>query len=259
MRIVHLSDPHLTIGPTAAGPALGLELALRRAAALDPPPDCVVVTGDLADAGRRREYADLRHLLDDVALPVHLAIGNHDDRDAFVEAFAGSRYLNGGARCHYAVEYAEATVVVLDSKDDSTAAGHLDPEQLGWLDDQLARRPALPSVICLHHPPVPVGIPALDAIRLATPDELQEVLSRHRPVAQILAGHVHRMISARFAGATVSVAPSTYRQVDLQLRPDTPAAYVHEPVHILLHLLTGDDCVTHAVPVTHTSAGFGTV
>ncbi len=181
MRVVHLSDPHLSSGPTAAGPALGLELVLRRAVSLDPQPDCLIVTGDLVDRGRPGEYADLRRILDDVPSPVHLAIGNHDDRDAFIEAFAGSRYLNGGSRSHYAVEYAEASVLVLDSKDDSTAAGYLGSEQLGWLDDQLAQGRDVPTLICLHHPPVPVGIPAMDAIKLANADELQEVLSRHSP------------------------------------------------------------------------------
>ncbi len=259
MLIAHLSDPHLTSGPTGAGPALGLERALRRAASLDPQPDCVVITGDLADHGAAIEYAALRQILDDVPLPVHLAIGNHDDREAFLEEFGGSRYLTGASQTYYAVDYSHATLVVLDSQVDGTAAGRLGSTQLGWLAEELTRRPALPALVCLHHPPVPVGMPVLDAIRLTDADALADVLARCSPPVQILAGHVHRAISAHLGAAAVSVAPSTYRQVDLALRPDRPAGYVHEPTGFLLHLLTGATRVTHLVPVSHTSAAFGTV
>ena len=117
----------------------------------------------------------------------------------------------------------------------------------------------MPALVCLHHPPVAVGIPALDSIRLADAAALQDVLSRHRPPALILAGHVHRTITARFADTVVSVAPSTHRQVELNLRADRPTGYVAEPTSILLHLLTKAGCVKHALPVGHTSAAFATV
>src|SRR3954453_19690734 len=47
--LAHLSDPHLRSGPLGAAPARGLHLALARVLALDPRPDRVVITGDLAD------------------------------------------------------------------------------------------------------------------------------------------------------------------------------------------------------------------
>lgn len=51
MKIAHLSDPHLMTGPFAAEPAAGLVQAIGRLLATVPPPDCVVITGDLADTG----------------------------------------------------------------------------------------------------------------------------------------------------------------------------------------------------------------
>jgi 3',5'-cyclic-AMP phosphodiesterase len=43
----------------------------------------------------------------------------------------------------------------------------------------------------VHHPPIAVGIPFLDRMGLADGDELAGVLSGHRNVARVLAGHVH--------------------------------------------------------------------
>jgi Icc protein len=259
VRIAHLSDPHLTSGPLGGEPAALLSLGLRRAAALDPPPDCAVITGDLADHGRPEEYAVLREVIDDFPLPLYLAIGNHDDHDAFLDAFAGSNVLAGHRETRYVVHHPAANLIVLDSKLDASAAGRLGADQLRWLEAQLGGPGAVPTLICLHHPPVPVGIPVLDAIRLTDAVELEAALTRHVPPARILAGHVHRAVTASFAGSVVSVAPSTYRQVDLQQRPDQAAGYVHEPPGFLLHLLAETGWVTHTVPITHTSAAFGTV
>ena len=109
-----------------------MQRALYRALALDPQPDCVVITGDLADHGAAEEYRVLHDILDEFPLPLHLAIGSHDDRAAFIAAFAGTRYVNESARPSYAVDYLEATIVVLDSKDEHSAAGagRLGQEQL---------------------------------------------------------------------------------------------------------------------------------
>ena len=130
MRIAHLSDPHLRSGPLAAESAAGLDFALRRVLALDPQPDCVVITGDLTHNGTAAEYEILTELLDYCPLPVHLVAGNHDDRDNLLAAFAGTRFLSGQDQAHYTVDGAGASLVVLDSTTD-TAEFDADPRRRG--------------------------------------------------------------------------------------------------------------------------------
>jgi 3',5'-cyclic AMP phosphodiesterase CpdA len=93
MRIAHLSDLHLTRGPLAAQPAAALADALARLLALEPRPDCVVITGDLADTGHPEEYGTLRAILRKCPLPVHLLPGNHDDPAAMIARFGDTPYL----------------------------------------------------------------------------------------------------------------------------------------------------------------------
>ncbi|MER7004408.1 phosphodiesterase [Dactylosporangium sp. NPDC000555] len=246
--IAHLSDPHITTGALAAEPAAGLYRALTRVLALEPQPDCVVVTGDLVDRGRGGEYEVLQELIGRYPVPVHLVTGNHDGKAALQQSF-------GLAETFYAAEYEEFTIVVLDSlRPELGDAGLLGDEQLAWLDDTLGRRSQVPAFVCLHHPPIRVGIPGMDAIRLVDGPALAEVVRRHPHVVRVLAGHLHRVVTAGFAGTVLSVAPSTYRAVDLGLREDRPVSFVAEPTGFLLHRLEGAECVTHLVPVSHTGA-----
>ncbi len=251
--IAHISDPHLTTGPLGSAPAIGLSRALGRLLALDPLPDCVVITGDLVDKGRPEEYAALPEVVERFPLPLHLVPGNHDDPEAMAEAFGGTGFLGGGKQTHYAVDHPDFTVVVLDSNVPRSGGGRLGEDQLQWLDTVLDRRPHVPAIVCLHHPPMPIGIPFLDGMRLEDGKALAEVLGRHGNVARVLAGHIHRPIIAPFAGSVLAIAPSTHLQSGLVRGEGTPN-YLPEPTSALLHVQVEDAWVTHTIAVSHAAA-----
>jgi len=83
----------------------------------------------------------------------------------------------------------------------------------------------------------------------ATCGQLRRAAVATRPLARVLCGHVHRPVTTMFAGSLLTSAPSTYRQVFLDLRPRQPGAFADEPAAFLLHHLNGDATVTHLVPV----------
>jgi Icc protein len=254
MRIAHLSDPHLMRGPLAAQPAANLAQALGRLLSIEPRPDCVVITGDLADSGHPEEYALLHAILRRCPVPVHLATGNHDDPGALIARFGDTPYLANGVSTSYVVEYPEATIVVADSWLAGSPAGNLGPDQLAWIDRTLGARPGTPAFVCLHHPPLAVGMPFLDGMMLTDAAGFGEVIRRHPNVVRVLAGHVHRDVSALFAGTLMTVAPSTFLQSALRMHDQEPPGYLAEPTSFLLHLLDGADCVTHSVAISHAAA-----
>jgi len=253
MRIAHLSDPHLARGPLAAQPAANLADAIGRVLAVEPRPDCIVITGDLADTGHPEEYAALHAILRRCPVPVHLMPGNHDDPDALIARFGDTPFLGDGLSTKYAVEYPEATIIVADSWMPDPA-GELGPDQLSWIDRTLAARPQVPAFVCLHHPPLALGLPFLDGIMLTDAAEFAAVIRRHPHVVRVLAGHVHRNVSALFAGTLLAVAPSTFRQSALRMHDAEPPGYLPEPTSFLLHLVDGADCVTHSVAISHAVA-----
>ncbi|MEZ2371237.1 phosphodiesterase [Arthrobacter sp. RCC_34] len=251
--IAHLSDSHLRAGALVSSPAEALHTALRSVLALDPPPDCVVITGDLVEHGTAEEYRVLQEVVAGFPLPLKLVAGNHDEPGDLVAAFGGSDLLGRSTSTHYVEEFAGFALVVLDSWQAGVPSGRLGPEQLYWLDGTLASLRAKPVFVALHHPPAPVGIPFLDGMRLEDEDKLADVIARHPHVVRVLAGHVHRAVTAPFAGTMLAVAPSTYLASGLTLDGSVPH-YRADPTSYLLHLGDGPQWVTHVVPVSHAAA-----
>jgi Icc protein len=250
--LAHLSDTHVTTGPHANEPNRRCSQALARIQALKSRPDCVLITGDLADHGEPAEYEAARELLTNLDIPVHVIPGNHDNAEMILQVLADTRYVRAaaeGGRCYYRVDYAGLRLLCCDSSVPGRDGGQLGPAQLAWLDSELGRDPDIPTVVALHHHPVPSGIVAMDGMMLADSADLAGVLRSHRPPARILCGHLHRPVTTMFAGSLLISAPSTYRQVFLDLRPRQPGAFADEPPAFLLHHLNGDATVTHLVPV----------
>ena len=110
MLIAQIGDFHLRpIGQTAYA-GIDTHTMTRRAidtiAALDPAPDCVLVTGDLADGGRPEEYALAADLLSRLSMPVFVIPGNHDRRETMRDCLAGTYpyLLQDEDFLHYVVE-----------------------------------------------------------------------------------------------------------------------------------------------------------
>ena len=141
--------------------------------------------------------------------------------------------------------------MVLDSLTPGGTGGRLGEEQLAWLDGVLAGRTDVPAVVCLHHPPVAVGVPGMDAVGLADAEGLAAVVGRHPHVVRVTAGHLHRQVTSAFAGTVLTVAPSTWIQVSLAMTDEEVLGFVAEPTAFLLHLIADGGCVTHTVQVSH--------
>jgi 3',5'-cyclic-AMP phosphodiesterase len=196
LTFVHLSDlhignPNVTDEHLFSDTTQTLEHVKSLIVTLDPRPDFIVVSGDLTNRGDRESYLELRRLLADIDVPILLALGNHDDREAFYEVMLEQPEC-GVAPYDYARDCDGLRVIVLDSSAAKQVYGSLEPEQFSWLEDELAANPELPKLVVIHHPPAPMHLPIFDHINFAATDEarLQSMLEG-RHVIGVLSGHVH--------------------------------------------------------------------
>jgi 3',5'-cyclic AMP phosphodiesterase CpdA len=217
---------------------------------LDPLPDLVVISGDLADAGTPTEYTAVRTILAALRVPYAVLPGNHDDREPMREAFADHAYLPRTGALHYCLDDWPIRLIALDSTVAGDHHGLIDPPQLRWLADRLAEDNGRPVLVFLHHHPFASGIPYLDRYNLRNADALAAVLAGHPAVAAVLCGHVHRSMATRFAGTLALSCPSTASQIALRLGADAEPASCLEPPGGLLHQLSRDGRVmSHAFPI----------
>ena len=249
MILAQLTDPHITIGPGDAGSADALAAAVAAVSAFDPLPEAVLLTGDVTEHATAAEYERAAELLAELAIPVHLLAGNHDDADG-IRAHLGAPGAPGEP-LQYSQPLGPIRLIACDTTVRGQDAGALGPERLAWLEAELERDRATPTLLAMHHPPLLIGMGVLDEIALAEVDRLalRELIAANPQVKRIVAGHVHRGATGGIGGCPVFVCPSSYLQLALDLRPDSEIALVREPPCFGLHVTLDDELISHVVPI----------
>jgi Icc protein len=255
MLIAHLSDPHVrpdgVLYPGVGESNAQFAAAIAHVNALDPRPDLVLLSGDLVDHGHADEYAMLARLLAPLDAPVLAIPGNHDEREAFRQAFAGQSWLPAQGPIDYAVDdRGPVRIVALDVTLPGLHHGAVSDQGAAWLDRTLAAEPSRPTIVMMHQPPFDTGIPYMDLYSCREGQVLASIIARHPQVERILCGHVHRVMQLRFGGTMLCTAPSTTTTIALRFQPDArPASYVEPPAMLLHHWRQGTGLVTHFVPI----------
>jgi Icc protein len=222
--------------------------AVEAVRAIQPHPDAVLVTGDLADHATDEEYELLRELLAPLRVPLYVLTGNHDDRRVLRRHFGVPGEADESVR--YSVDLDLLRLVVLDTKRPGEDSGELSPEQLEWLDSELAAAPEQLTLLAMHHPPLITGIPVWDEIGLPRADRraLGAVIERHPQVRRLVAGHVHRTVTGELAGRSVLTVPSTYVQGRLNFAMEE-MELAAEPAGFALHAVVDGELISHVQPV----------
>jgi Icc protein len=242
--LAQLSDPHIEVGSGDRGSAEALAAAVAAVLALRPLPDAVVVTGDVANDGAAAAYARAHELLEQLTMPVHVLPGNHDDRDGLRERFA----VPGSGPLQYVAQVGVLRLVVCDTLRPRQDGGALDDGRLEWIEAQLDAD--VPTILAMHHPPVAIGLPVLDAIGIAEPERtaLGELLARSPQVRRVIAGHVHRSAFGTIAGCGVFTCASTHLQAPLEIG-SPELRLIEEPSAIALHVALDGGLVSHVQPL----------
>jgi 3',5'-cyclic-AMP phosphodiesterase len=239
--LAQLSDFHLGERPRDGIDPEGCARAVVAALmALPNPIDALLISGDLAEHAKRKEYRLAREIVEPLEVPVFVLPGNHDDRKKMRQAFA----IPGAGRepIDYAVDLGPLRLVVIDSTIPGEDRGDFLPTQLDWLEATLAAAPTQPTIVAMHQPPLATAIADWDGVIMTPADRaaLATVVARHPQVKAIVGGHLHRLATSALAGRPVLAAPPTY----LHAHPDFEAETVRlrgGPPGFVLHALLGDE------------------
>jgi len=191
------SDPHIaadaTLKNSGVNMADNLAACVRELAAWPVKPATVIVNGDLAfKSGLPADYATFGRLIEPVRVlaPIHLSLGNHDERENFWQAFPHDTTKLKSVPQKQAATFSSdrANWFLLDSlyKTNSTP-GELGAAQLDWLDGALKAGTDKPAIIVAHHNLQTPGL----AAGITDSAALEELFARHRQVKAFIFGHTH--------------------------------------------------------------------
>jgi len=255
MLIAQISDCHIVdrgeLFADKVDSAASLRAALAAVEALDPRPECVVLSGDLVNDGTAQQYDHLMEILAEFTVPILPLPGNHDDRQELRSRFPAILPAGGpDDEIDHVHDIGDLRIVALDTSIPGRHDGCLTERQLAWLDTQLAAAPDRPTIVAQHHPPVSSGIAWMERLS-GFPDGGREadVLRQHPQVEAVLSGHVHRSLQQKYAGTISITCPSTASQLVLALGGG-PVEYTSQPTGFLLHHWRPQHgLVSHFVPV----------
>ncbi|MEQ8232497.1 MAG: metallophosphoesterase [Gammaproteobacteria bacterium] len=207
-RVVQLTDTHIYASPADRFDGLDTRASLAAVLAelrTGPPIDLLVLSGDLSMDGSRASYAWLDVALADFPAPLAALPGNHDEPANWPRGAAG-----GFTVTPKALACGRWRLLLLDSRIAGVAHGALGRAQLAWLERTLAARPAgMHDIVFLHHPPLAVDSPWIDAMGLRDAAAFWQALPAGAQPVACVAGHVHQTFDRLHAGVRVMTTPST--------------------------------------------------
>lgn len=221
LKIIHLTDTHLVEKGTrlyGLDPHERLKLAIADINRTHGDAHAVFITGDLTNWGEPEEYQAIADALAPLTVPLHLLLGNHDNRANFQAAFPDAR-CDANGFIQSIVETDQGRMILLDTLQEGTHAGWLCENRLNWLGDQLSEASGA-IYLFMHHPPFDIGISGMDQIGLVQKAEFEAVIAPYKSrIRQIFFGHVHRPINGEWLGIPFSTLYGTNHQVWLDTEP----------------------------------------
>ena len=197
----------------------------------DWPADIVAVTGDLIQDDSSAAYERFCEQFSTLDLPIHCIPGNHDIREMMRNALQRPSFSYCSTE-----RIGNWTIVGIDSCLSGTAEGEVSEKELDRLRSILDDQNDGYVLICLHHPPLPVGSRWLDSVGLNNADAFLDLIGQYKQVRGAIFGHVHQAVDEMRNGIRIIGTPSTCRQ--FKVNSDEFAVDDNPPAYRRLNLLS---------------------
>ena len=223
-RIAILNDTHIAAQHPASAPIpTHLRETVAWLVAQERRPAAVIINGDLAlSNGRPGDYEHFARLiapLREAGMPVHLTLGNHDNREVFYQMLQAEKPAVPPVVSRHVgvVSLARANLFLLDSlktvgqgaEARIVAQGLLGSEQIEWLGRMLDAHPGKPAIVFAHHNPRLGGEEKHFPGGLEDSEPLWELLVSRPQVKAYVHGHIHHRDHFQHRGIHILNTPAT--------------------------------------------------
>lgn len=193
MRIVHMSDQHLTkdgcpIWETNTMEHFNQSIDIIRGIQNI---DAILVTGDISDDGSERTYQYADRLFSSLGIPTLCCPGNHDSlkmmlegyKPSYYQVLPSSRIIEG-----WKIVMLNSVIPADEDPNQNKARGFLSEESLSYIKQELEE--GHPTIIALHHPPLEPG-GWLNRRILENREVFNQTIDSYPNARLVLYGHIH--------------------------------------------------------------------
>lgn len=209
LRVVQLSDTHLFADPAKTMLGLAPQQSLDAVLALlkreQPAIDVLLATGDFSQDNSQASYRRLHEQLAALAVPMYWLEGNHDKPAPLLAALGDAQHILAPKVAHHG----PWSFILLNSTIPGSTEGQLFANDFAFLRAALAECVGQHVMVCMHHPPVPVGCRWLDQHQIAAAAGFFALLDAHPNVRAVVWGHVHQAFASQRNGVGLYGVPST--------------------------------------------------
>ena len=211
LDFVQISDTHIGFDKAANPDPMGtLREAIAKIKALPTPPAFALHTGDITHLSKADQFDTADQMLKDLNVPVFFTPGEHDTLDedngkVFLDRYGKGTWGTGWRSFDVAGVHFLGLVNTVGLNADGQ--GRLGPEQIAWIEKDVAGLSASTPLVVYAHMPlfdayVPWGWGTVDAPAAFAP------LRRFGSVT-VLNGHIHQVITKVEGNITFHTARST--------------------------------------------------
>ncbi len=211
--ILHFSDSHLYANELeelkGIRPFDSFRAVLAHAYARYPEPDVIILGGDMAQDESAPTYRMIVELLHeyDWHAPVMISPGNHANLTVLQGNLIPCLKTLFSYSDHLQLESWQ--VITLSTHEKGNVGGYIAEDEMIRLKTLLSATSDKPTLIALHHHPIPIGSRWMDTIGLRNRQDLWEIVDASPHVKTLLCGHIHQAFDVVHNNVRVLGSPST--------------------------------------------------
>ncbi|OGT46433.1 MAG: hypothetical protein A3F17_08615 [Gammaproteobacteria bacterium RIFCSPHIGHO2_12_FULL_41_15] len=149
--------------------------------------DLILFTGDVANNGDEKSYAQVLELTKEVKNKILIIPGNHDDLDRLTKILSQSKMFIIWPQESIKVD--DWYFVYLDTVVKGENHGYITDDSIRTLTTNLKKAHDLNVCILMHHHPFDIGVPCVDKYKIHNSETIKNVLTKN--VKLVVHGHVH--------------------------------------------------------------------
>lgn len=212
--IVQISDTHLFGDKhrkiNGSNSYSNLKHVLSHVLKLKEKPELIVVSGDLSQDCTFESYQHIANIFNNSGIKYFLFPGNHDDVTVINKVFDFNWTKDS---VDYSFEHNGWFYYVIDTSHYPNDGGEISKEQLVKFENKIKQNNNKPTIVFMHHHPVPINSSWMDNMILNEADNVNKIIKQNSQIKAVLFGHIHQVFEKTINGTFYGSAPSTSFQV----------------------------------------------